>query len=334
MNQLSFDEIKEQLLKDTNKDEKYITSFLYTIQSKGFKEGSFAKTIEAWDSMGDIERSDLAVKFAGTYFVAMFHFMMNYLTDKKVESEKKETTEIVFILDKSGSMHGIKNDAIGGFNAFLEEQKKADGDTKMTVILFDHNIDVLVDGEDINKVAELNDVTYKPIGGTALLDAIGMGIDSLNKRISEMSPDEQPSKFIFAIMTDGEENSSRQYGSKQIKNKIQNMTNQKEYQFIFLGANIDAVETAGNLGIRADFAGQFVAKGDGGSKAMLHANEMVMSYRSMGTMSSYVDASIKVDGLKSTDIKAGDLSAIAKKTSLDITKALKKVSENASDKGE
>jgi len=214
---------------------------------------------------------------------------------------KKSLTEIVFILDRSGSMYNIAGDAIGGFNSFLEEQKAVEGDTKMTLILFDSNVEVLHNGVDINQVEELNKSTYKPNGMTALLDAIGTGIDGLNKRVSEMSVEEQPTNFIFAIMTDGAENMSQSYTSKQIKNKIQNMTGQRDYQFIFLGANIDAVETANSFGIDKAMAGQFTASGDGGSKAMLFASEMVTSYRSTGVMDSYVDVS-------SVDVSNADVS--------------------------
>lgn len=202
-----------------------------------------------------------------------------------------ETTEIVFILDRSGSMYNIAGDAIGGFNSFLKEQKAVEGDTKMTLILFDTNVQVLHDGVDINQVEELNSSTYKANGMTALLDAIGTGIDGLNKRVSEMSPEEQPTNFIFAIMTDGEENMSNNYTATQIKNKIQNMTGQRDYQFIFLGANIDAVETASGFGINKAMAGQFTASGNGGSTAMLNASKMATSYRSAGVMDSYVDVS-------------------------------------------
>lgn len=241
----------------------------------------------------------------------------------------KETTEIVFILDRSGSMYTIADDAIGGFNSFLAEQKAVEGDTKMTLILFDTNVEVLHDGVDINKVEELNSNTYKTDGMTALLDAIGTGIDGLNKRVSEMSPDEQPTKFIFAIMTDGAENMSRSYTSEKIKNKIQNMTGQRDYQFIFLGANIDAVETASSFGIDKAMAGQFTASGDGGSIAMLHASEMILSYRNTGVMDSYVDVSgdIKINTIPKDFATGGFVDSI----NLDLGKSTTDVPNNKLD---
>ena len=197
-------------------------------------------------------------------------------------------TEIVFILDKSGSMHSIKNDAIGGFNNFIEEQKKIDGKVNLTLVLFDSYVNQQ-EVKDINSIEPLNEIVYKPSGGTALVDAIGKSIDNLNKRLSEQPVDEQPDNIIFAIMTDGEENMSIGYSAEQVKNKIENMRT-RDYQFIFLGANIDAVETAKGLGIDDKMAGQFVAKGAGASSAIMNASEMVMSYATTGKMLSYDDA--------------------------------------------
>lgn len=191
----------------------------------------------------------------------------------------KELTEIVFILDKSGSMHSIKSDAIGGFNAFVKDQLEQEGETKVTLVLFDDKIETLVD------VYELTDATYKPSGLTALLDAIGLGIDNLTKRLSESEI--QPKNVVFAIMTDGHENASREYSADMVRNKIKNLQSEKDWQFIFLGANIDAVGTATNLGIKADFAGDFFAKGNGASTAMLNMSEMTSVYRATGKMASY-----------------------------------------------
>jgi uncharacterized protein YegL len=221
-------------------------------------------------------------------------------------------TEIVFILDKSGSMQSIKSDAIGGFNAFVEEQLKGEGETNVTLVLFDTNIETLVG------VHELTDATFKPSGLTALVDAIGTGIDQFNKVTSEKKPEEQPDNVIFAIMTDGHENASRQYTAEAVKNKIENMKN-RDYQFLFLGANIDAVGTAKGLGISGDYAGGFEANGRGIQTAMLHASEMVMSYRSMGKMATYTDVANKTA-----------------ESANDIAEALKSVNKaiNKDDKGE
>jgi len=310
---ISFEEIHKHLVETTDASGAYIGSFIDTILSNGFKENTTIKNlVENWDSMGDVEQNILAVNYTAYNYVSTFYLMMKFLTAKKAELD---TTEIVFILDKSGSMGIIRNDAIGGFNSFLEDQKKVKGKTNMTLVLFEGGLTTVVEGKNINEVAELNTDSYKPWGGTALIDAIGTSVDKFNKRISEQV--KQPDNVIFVIMTDGEENMSKEYSSEQVKNKIVNMQN-KDYQFIFLGANIDSVNTAKSFGIKADFAGDFVAKGNGASKAMLHAGEMVTSYRSMGVMSSYNEVV--------------DLGTQTTRSSLDISEALKKVSERA--KGE
>jgi uncharacterized protein YegL len=204
---------------------------------------------------------------------------------------KNKRTEIVFILDKSGSMNSIKTDTIGGFNSFIAEQKKIEGDANVTLILFDNKVSVAYEGKDINEVEDLTEKTFVPSGLTAMLDAIGLGIDGLNKRLSEQK--EQPDNVIFAIMTDGFENASIEYRKDIVKTKIENMQKEKDFQFIFLGANIDAVGTAQGIGIKGMYAGTFVADGLGTKTAILNASEMVMSYRATGKMLSYTDVDNK-----------------------------------------
>lgn len=205
---------------------------------------------------------------------------------KNLGREKKEDlTEIVFILDKSSSMHKIKSDVIGGFNAFLEGQKKVKGRANFTLILFSHTAETVIKGVDINEVEELTDETYSPDGMTALTDAIGLGIDGLDARFNKYN--EYADNVVFAIMTDGEENSSREYNIEGVKSKISKLKEEKNYQFIFLGANIDAVTTAKGYGIGSDTVGQFSATGDGGSKSLRSASAMTTSYRDSGTMRSY-----------------------------------------------
>lgn len=204
---------------------------------------------------------------------------------------KKGLTEIVFILDNSGSMQSIKDDAIGGYNAFIEDQRKAEGETNVTLILFDTQVTKVYEGAKIQDVPVLTPHDYVPQGMTAMNDAIGTAIDSLGARLSATNQAERPENVIFAIMTDGQENSSREYSGQQVKDKVTHQTEKYDWQFIFLGANIDSKSTARGLGINANFAGDFVAKGQGASTAMLHAKEMVMSYRSTGTMQSYDEVS-------------------------------------------
>lgn len=198
---------------------------------------------------------------------------------------KKGLTEIVFILDKSGSMQSIKTDAIGGFNAFLEEQKKVEGSANMTVILFDSYVHTLVDGKDIQEVEGLTEQTFVPSGMTALLDAIGVGIDNLSKRLSETEEDSKPENVIFAIMTDGHENVSEEYTHSIIKTKIENMQREKDWEFLFLGANIDAVGTARGLGIKDNLSMNFVADAKGVGDV----------YSAMGTTTTLFRSGTKLD---------------------------------------
>lgn len=213
---------------------------------------------------------------------------------------KKDLTEIVFILDKSGSMWSIKDDAIGGFNNFIEEQKKTDGEAKVTLVLFSSSWDgdkpsyeIIYEAKDIKNVEPLTNETYKPSGSTALLDTIGHLIDNMGSRLNNTNEEERPENVVFAILTDGQENSSKEFSRKTVFEKITHQTNTYNWQFIYLGANQDAISEAGNLGIKGSFAGNFVADGLGTKSAILNASEMVLSYRATGQMMSYVDAEFK-----------------------------------------
>lgn len=163
-------------------------------------------------------------------------------------------TELVVILDKSGSMHSVVSDTIGGFNALLEEQKKGVGDIKVTLALFDDHYKLLHNGVVIADVPKLDENTYKPSGSTALLDAIGRTVDEVGARLAKTPEEERPSKVIVAIITDGEENCSREYNKTKIAEKIKHQTDKYAWQFLFLGANQDAFAEAGNIGIAQAFA--------------------------------------------------------------------------------
>lgn len=240
---------------------------------------------------------------------------------------KKGLTEIVFILDKSGSMWGIKQDAIGGFNSFVEEQKKLDGEAKMTLVLFSSSCyktpshQVVFEGRDINEVELLSEETFIPSGGTALLDTIGNMIDSVGNRLSKTHEDEKPENVVFAILTDGQENSSREYTRSIIMDKISHQTDKYNWQFIYLGANQDAIGEATSLGIKGIHAGNFVADGFGTKSAILNASEMVMSYRSTGQMMSYMDAEIK----NSVQIMGDSIKASSETIGESLKSVLKKV---------
>lgn len=165
---------------------------------------------------------------------------------------KKGLTEIVVIMDKSGSMSSTRMDAMGGFNTFLEEQKKGEGEAKLTLVLFDTDYNRLYDNLSISEAQPLTETTYVPGGQTALLDAIGRTIDKMGERLGQIPEDKRPEKIIVVIITDGEENSSVEYKKPQINEKIKTQLETYKWEFIFLGANQNAIKEGGSLGIQVD----------------------------------------------------------------------------------
>ena len=176
---------------------------------------------------------------------------------------KKGLTELVFILDKSGSMSGLESDTIGGYNAMLEKQKTEEGSAHVTTVLFDNQMEMLHDRLPIKAVHPLTDKEYRVGGMTALLDAVGSTIRRLNELECAMPADEQAEKVIFVITTDGMENASREFTYPAVKKLIESQQVEKGWEFIFLGANMDAISEAGKLGIQADRAASFVNDSQG-----------------------------------------------------------------------
>lgn len=163
------------------------------------------------------------------------------------------TTEVVFILDRSGSMSGLEDDTIGGFNSTLEKQRKIEGEVLVSTVLFDHESIVIHDRVPIADVKPLTEEQYQVRGNTALLDAMGDAIKHIKNVHKYAREEDRPEKTLFVITTDGMENSSRRFGYKEIKKLIEEQQ-AKGWEFLFLGANIDAVEVAGRMGIRANRA--------------------------------------------------------------------------------
>lgn len=176
---------------------------------------------------------------------------------------KKGLTEIVFILDKSGSMSGLEADTIGGFNAFVEKQKKEDGEAYVSTVLFSDHNKVVHDRVTIDKIEKMTDKDYYVGGCTALLDAIGDAIHHIGNVHKYAREEDVPEKTIFIITTDGMENASTRYNYKKIKDKIEKQKEKYGWEFIFLGANIDAVEVAGRFGINENHAVNYECDGDG-----------------------------------------------------------------------
>lgn len=164
-----------------------------------------------------------------------------------------KNTEIIFVIDNSGSMAHLTGDTIGGFNGFIESQKALDGKATLTTILFNTSWKIIHDGVDIHEVKPLTKSDYIAGGGTAMLDAIGEIINKVQDRHDELGA-EKPEEVLFVITTDGEENSSRKFNKSQIEKMIKHQTNGHGWKFMFLGANMDAVKEAESIGISRDWS--------------------------------------------------------------------------------
>lgn len=176
---------------------------------------------------------------------------------------KNNITEIVFILDRSGSMAGYKEDTIGGFNATIEKQKKLDGTCYISTVMFANQSKVVHDRVKLEEIEKMTENDYQVGGGTALLDAIGRSIHHIGNVHKYARPEDVPEHTIFIITTDGMENASRQYDSSTIKRMISRQQEKYGWEFIFLAANIDAVETADRIGIRRERAANYRQDHDG-----------------------------------------------------------------------
>jgi len=176
---------------------------------------------------------------------------------------RKGLTEIVFILDRSGSMSGLEADTIGGFNSFIAKQKKEEGEAYVSTVLFSNYSEVVHDRVSIDKIQNMTDKDYTVQGCTALLDAIGDAIHHIGNVHKYAREEDVPEKTIFIITTDGMENSSTRYSYSKIKEKVERQKKKYGWEFIFLGANIDAVEVAGRFGINANHAVNYECDGAG-----------------------------------------------------------------------
>ena len=176
---------------------------------------------------------------------------------------KKQLTEIVFILDRSGSMCGLEEDTIGGFNSLIAKQKKQEGEALISTILFDDCTEVLHDRIPLDRIKPMTEEDYYVRGCTALMDALGKAIKHISTIHKYAREEDRPSKTIFIITTDGKENASRQYSSERVKKMVEERKSKYGWEFLFLGANIDAVETAGHFGISKDRAVNYHSDAEG-----------------------------------------------------------------------
>ena len=197
---------------------------------------------------------------------------------------KKGLTELVMILDRSGSMSGLEADTIGGFNGMIEKQKKEDGEAYVSVILFDDQSEVIYDRVDIGRVEPMTDRQYYVRGCTALLDAVGDAIHHVGNIHKYARKEDVPEKTIFVITTDGMENASRRYNYNIVRRMIERQKEKYNWEFIFLGANIDAAAEASRLGIDASRAARYECDSAGTALNYSVVGDAVAKLRKCATM--------------------------------------------------
>ena len=192
-------------------------------------------------------------------------------------------TEVVFILDRSGSMSGLEDDTIGGFNSILKKQREEDGDANVTTILFDDEIEMLHKRVNIKEIKNITSNEYYVRGCTALLDAIGYSINFMIN-VAKNKNEEKAKNVLFIITTDGHENASREYSYEKVKKMITYQKEKYNWKFLFLGANIDAISTAKNFGISKEFASNYVSDEVGTKLTYEVMNDAISGCRSCGSI--------------------------------------------------
>ena len=200
--------------------------------------------------------------------------------------KKNNITELVFIIDRSGSMSGLEKDTIGGFNSMIEKQRKEEGECYVSTVLFDHETKVLHDRVKLSEIRPMTEEDYTVRGTTALIDALGGAIHHIGNVHKYARPEDVPAHTMFVITTDGMENASRRYTSDQVKQKIERQKEKYGWEFIFIGANIDAVETAARYGIGAERAVNYHADGKGTEMLFKSVSKAVGNMRSCEPISN------------------------------------------------
>jgi len=197
---------------------------------------------------------------------------------------KKNLTELVFILDRSGSMAGLEADTIGGFNAMIEKQKGVEGEAYVSTVLFSNESVVIHDRVDIRRIEPMTDRDYYVGGGTALIDAIGGAIHHIGNVHKYARAEDVPEHTIFVITTDGMENASHRFSAEEVRKMVRRQEEKYDWQFLFLGANIDAAETAQYIGIRPENAANYCASPIGTETLYECVDEAVFQVRSCNTL--------------------------------------------------
>lgn len=212
---------------------------------------------------------------------------------------KQDLTEIMFILDRSGSMNSVRQDAIGGFNSFIEKQRKQPGEAKVTVALFDDYYEVVQDGVDLKDVKLLDETTYVPRGMTALYDAVGRTFNVVGARLASTAEEDRPSKVIAVVITDGAENASKEFRGTKVKEMIAHQREKYGWEVIFIGADESSMSGASNmgLGMTRGAGGQSVSasysmgtvNGANLSSAYATMSTAVSNFRSKGTVGDWTN---------------------------------------------
>lgn len=197
-------------------------------------------------------------------------------------------THITFVLDSSGSMNSIADDTRGGFNAFLDDQRDAAGAATVTLYDFDTTVDRVYEGYPIADVPKLDDANYRPGGQTALHDAITRAVDETAKNIAAVDPAERPDKVIVVVLTDGKENAS-ETPQEAVRGRVEHRQEADDWEFLFIGANQDAVLTAEGMGIERDRSLTMAHDGEGTRDAYRSTSENISEVRSGGSMSGFDD---------------------------------------------
>ncbi len=208
---------------------------------------------------------------------------------------KNKITELVFILDRSGSMSGLEADTIGGFNSMIKKQKKEDGECYVSTVLFDNESEVLHDRVRLSDIPEMTDKDYTVRGCTALIDAIGDAIRHIGNIHKYARPEDVPERTMFVITTDGAENASRRHTAAEVKKAIERQKEKYGWEFLFIGANIDAVETASRYGIAPDRAVNYNADEKGTQVVYEALSDAVCNVRASRPLSAEWSKDINTD---------------------------------------
>lgn len=207
----------------------------------------------------------------------------------------KNLTELVYIMDESGSMYNLRDDTIGGYNQMIDEQKSAPGEARVTTVLFNHTHRRIVDNMDVREVPKIASKDYTPNSSTAMLDAIGDTVIEIGKKLADMPEHERPGKVIVTIITDGEENSSTEYTLKQIKDMIEEQRNKYSWMFVFIGANIDAMSVGSSIGIDRKLTKNYTASKVGTETLYKSLSNAMTNVRCCATTATTDDLSDIID---------------------------------------